>query len=137
MISLGGAAGSGARYAVGVASPTSGAGFPWGTFFVNVSGSFLIGVVVVLLLERFRSARLARPLLVTGFLGGYTTFSTYAVETDELWRHHDLATGIAYVLGSLTVGLLATVAGIVVARATSRGSGGRHAVRSATGTEVP
>jgi CrcB protein len=116
-VAVGGAAGALMRYGVATALPVQPGRFPWSTFAVNVSGSLAIGVLLVLLTERFPRARLARPLLATGFLGAYTTFSTFAVDTDNLLRAHDLWLGVAYLGGSLVAGLAAVVAGVALARA--------------------
>jgi CrcB protein len=116
-VAVGGAAGALVRYGVATALPVHPGRFPWSTFIVNVSGSLAVGVLLVLLTERFPRARLARPLLATGFFGAYTTFSTYAVDTDNLLRGHDLWLAVAYLAGSLVAGLAAVVAGVALARA--------------------
>ncbi|MEP6599861.1 MAG: CrcB family protein, partial [Actinomycetota bacterium] len=84
-VSAGGLLGAEARYAVGEAWPHSGSQFPWSTVVVNASGSLLIGVLLVLLLELTSPHRLARPFLGTGVLGGYTTFSTFSVDVVTLF----------------------------------------------------
>jgi CrcB protein len=111
-----GSVGALARYAVGRILPTAPGHFPWSTFWINVSGSLAIGFVLVLLAERFSRARLARPLIATGFLGAYTTFSTYAVDTDTLFHEHDVATGVIYASASVAAGVLAVLLGVVAAR---------------------
>lgn len=115
-IAAGGALGATARY--GVAQLITGAPdrFPWATFWTNVSGSFAIGVVLMLVLERFPSSRFAQPFLATGFLGGFTTFSSFAVESDVLVKDGHLGTAIAYIVSSLVVGLAAVWAGIACGR---------------------
>lgn len=115
-IGLAGAAGSLCRYAVATMVSSTATGFPWSTFWVNVVGSALIGLILVLLLEKFPGARLARPLIVTGFLGGFTTFSTYVVDADLLVRTGDVATATLYIVASVVVGIAAVVGGIVLAR---------------------
>lgn len=105
-----------ARYGLSEAIRTPPGSFTWSTFAINVSGSLLIGLVLVLLLERFPRARVARPLIVTGFLGAYTTFSTYMVDADLLFRSGDLATGIAYTLASMVGGGVAAGSGIALGR---------------------
>ncbi len=119
-IGLAGALGALARFGVGRAVPTTPGGVPWGTLLVNISGSLGVGFALVMLADRLPRARLVRPVVVTGFLGGYTTFSTYVVEADTLFRHHDLAVGAAYGLGSLLAGTGAALAGILLARAVVR-----------------
>jgi len=111
-ISVGGALGTLARWAVAEALPHDSDGFPWSTWTVNVVGCFLIGVLMVLVVERWSHRSLARPFLGTGVLGGFTTFSTYAVDTRTLVASGRPALATAYVLGTLVVGLLAVVAGL-------------------------
>src|SRR5436305_15338112 len=106
-IAVGGALGSLARYGVSRIVHVSPGHFPWATFWTNVSGSFALGAVLVLLVARFPPSRYVRPFLAVGFIGAYTTFSTMAVETDVLVKDGHAAVGIAYLLASLTAGLLA------------------------------
>lgn len=87
-----------------------GIAFPWGTLLVNVSGCLVIGLVLGLAEERGMS-REARLLLVTGFIGSYTTFSSFAFETHQLIRDGDVAWALAYVLASNVVGLAAVSIG--------------------------
>jgi len=101
-VALGGAAGSVARYLVSIAAlALFGAGFPWGTLAVNVVGSAAIGVAAGLGLEGP-----ARLLLVTGFLGGFTTFSAFSLETGALFERSP-ALAVLYVLASVGLGLAA------------------------------
>lgn len=90
--------------------------FPYGTFIANVTGCFLIGFLVYFT-ERFGTASLPwRLFLVTGFCGGYTTFSSFSFENIELISNHQVFTFLAYTLASLAFGLLATFGGILLAR---------------------
>ena len=114
---LGGMVGSTARYALAQAIPTEPGHFPWATFWTNLSGSFVLGFLLILLLERFPPTRYLRPFLATGVIGAYTTMSTYLVETAVLIKDGHLATGLLYGIGSLVAGLFFAYAGIV-ARAT-------------------
>ena len=114
VVGISGILGALARYGMAEAIPTAPGTFPWSTFAINVSGSLAIGLVLVLLLDRFPRARVARPLIVTGFLGAYTTFSTYTVDADLLFRSGDLLTGVAYALASLAAGTVAALAGIAL-----------------------
>ncbi|WP_432477545.1 fluoride efflux transporter FluC [Nocardioides sp. GXQ0305] len=114
-IAAGGALGSGGRELVERLVPVVG-GFPWPTFLVNVTGALLIGVLMVVVTDVVTGRPLLRPFLGVGLLGGWTTFSTYAVEARELLAAGALPTASAYVLGSLVVGLLATWAGILATR---------------------
>jgi len=122
-VATGGVLGSLARYGVGQLVPTATHGFPWSTLLVNVSGALLLGILMVLLHQRFPPSRYARAFLGTGFLGAYTTFSTYMVETALLAKDGYAQRATAYLLASLVVGLLASWSGIVLGR--SLGSRGR------------
>ena len=89
--------------------------FPWGTFVINVSGSLVIGVAAVLISSEILPAY-ARPLLVVGFLGGYTTFSTYSNETLQLLESGQFGTATLNALGQVVLGLVAVYLGVVLAR---------------------
>jgi CrcB protein len=115
-IAAGGALGGPARYAIARALPTASGSFPWATFWTNVSGAFVLGLVLVFLLERFRPSRYLRAFLGTGVCGAYTTFSTFSVETDLLVRDHRYLTAGAYVGASLLFGLVAVYVGMLLAR---------------------
>jgi CrcB protein len=91
-------------------------GFPWATFWINVSGSVALGVVLVLVLERFPPTRYVRPFIATGFLGAYTTFSTVAVEGDLLVRDHHSALAVVYWIVSLIAGVTGAFFGIALGR---------------------
>lgn len=119
-VALGGVLGALARYGLGVAWPTATGAFPWTTFVVNVSGCLLIGVLLVRLLEAGAVHPLWRPFLGTGVLGGYTTFSTYAVDARALVADGHAATAVVYVLGTLVAAMAAVQLGVVVGRAAFR-----------------
>lgn len=111
--------GANARYWVGVAlKPTLTQAFPWATFAVNLSGCLLIGLVMGGMVHR---AAWVHPLLVVGVLGGYTTFSSFGFETLFLVRDGYWAQAVAYVLGSLLLGVGATALGWAVARSVFSG----------------
>jgi len=115
---LGGALGAVGRYLVSVtALRLTGDGFPWGTFTVNVTGSFLMGVLVVVL-GQFNGMRLS-PFLVTGVLGGFTTFSAFSLDAMTLYERGQAGVAAAYVLASVSLSLAGIVAGLAVARALS------------------
>ena len=116
LIAAGGAAGSIARYAVGiVALRWLGAGFPWGTLAVNVAGSALIGLLGGAVAAGVPLSNEMRLLLITGFLGGFTTFSSFSLDTGTLFlRSPMLAAG--YVAVTLAGGLLAFAVGFGVMR---------------------
>jgi CrcB protein len=117
LVAAGGAVGSALRYGVGkVMGPTVDATFPWHTFLINATGAFVIGLLIV------AAARLGwpgwwRPLIAVGLLGGYTTFSTFALETVELALRGSYGTAAVYALGSLALGLAAAAGGIFLGRA--------------------
>jgi CrcB protein len=127
VIAIGGMLGATARFAVVEALPTEAGRFPWATFWVNLSGSLVLGFALILLLERFPPTRYIRPFLATGILGAYTTTSTYLVETAVLIQDGHAVTGLTYGIGSLVAGLFLAYAGIVAARLNSQ----RHHLREA------
>lgn len=129
-LACGGAVGAVARYVVSLAMPAALGQFPWGTFAVNVSGSVALGFVLILLLERFPRGRLARPVVGAGFLGAYTTFSTFMVDAVELVHAGRPVTAISYVLASLIGGLVAVWMGMAAARLAM---GAERRLREATG----
>ena len=105
-------------------------GWPWATLGINVSGAFVLGGLLILLEELFPSARVARPLIGTGFLGGYTTFSTFAVESFDLLHAHRAGLAMAYVASSTVGALFAVLLGVVLGRAVSRLLGPRRRLRT-------
>jgi len=116
-IALAGSLGALLRYWVdGVVSRRTGGGFPWGTFVVNVSGAFLLGLLFTLLTERYRVDAWARSGLTIGFLGAYTTFSTFSLETYRLLEDRAVGLAAANAFGSLAAGLGALYVGIVLGR---------------------
>jgi len=117
-IALGGALGAPARYGVAEIVHVAPGSFPWATFWTNVSGSFALGAMLALVLERFPPTRYVRPFVATGFLGAYTTYSTFAVETDLLVKDGHAGIGLVYAVASLVAGFVAVWAGIVAARST-------------------
>ena len=119
-VAAGGALGSAGRWLVSVAVPTTG-GFPWPTFLVNVTGALLIGVLMVVVTDVVTGRPLLRPFLGVGLLGGWTTFSTYALEARDLLASGTPGLAATYVVGSLVVGLLATWAGIAATRRLAAG----------------
>jgi CrcB protein len=115
-IAAGGALGGVARYEISLAHPARAGGFPWATWAINVSGSFLLAAIVTLVVERWPPTRYVRPFLGVGFCGGYTTWSTAMTEAVLLVRDHHTPTAIAYLAASLAAGSAATVGGIWLAR---------------------
>jgi CrcB protein len=116
VVALGGMLGASARYGVDRWIPTPPGGFPWATFWVNASGSFLLGVLLVVIVERLRPTRLLRPFLAAGVLGAFTTMSTYQVETALLLEDGRVATAALYSVGSLVVGIGVAYLGLLAGR---------------------
>ncbi len=105
-VALGGAIGSALRYGVNVSAGRAfGTGFPWGTLIVNVVGSFVMGLLVVLVAEK--GGMKFTPLLMTGILGGFTTFSAFSLDTMTLWERSQTGVALAYVGISVTLSLAA------------------------------
>jgi CrcB protein len=120
-VAAGGALGSAGRWLVSAGVPAAG-GFPWPTFLVNVTGALLIGVLMVVVTDVVTGRPLLRPFLGVGLLGGWTTFSTYALEARDLLAGGSPGLAAAYVVGSLVLGLLSTRAGIVATRRLTAGA---------------
>jgi fluoride exporter len=116
IVVVGGAAGTLLRYVLGIAIMNrAGLRFPFGTVIINISGSFLIGFIMTMLTERLNPHPYWRLLLVVGFLGGYTTFSSFEWETLALVRDGSRWLGLVNVVGSVVVGYLAVWLGSVIA----------------------
>lgn len=116
-IALGGALGAVLRYgAVQGAVRVFSAGSPVGTVFVNLIGSFLMGVVAVWFLERIGDAK-AAPFVMAGVLGGFTTFSAFSLDAITLWEQGRQTFALAYVMGSVVGAILALMAGVLIMRA--------------------
>lgn len=122
-VAVGGVAGAEARYLLGVAFPTTAGAWPWTTLGINLSGCLLIGALYTVLTEVGSPHPLLRPLLGVGALGGYTTFSTWSVETVTLATEGHPGLAIGYLLASpvlavlacgLAVAIVRRVAGLVV-----------------------
>jgi CrcB protein len=115
-VALGAVAGTGLRYWVTRAMAGAPGSFPWPTLVVNISGSFLLGVLMALVVGRWPPRRYLRPFVGIGFLGAYTTFSTLVVEADLLVMDHAADVAATYVAVSLIGGLVAAFAGAAVTR---------------------
>ncbi|MHA6267518.1 fluoride efflux transporter CrcB [uncultured Aliiroseovarius sp.] len=114
-VALGGAIGASARYLTGNAVTRAlGHGFPAGTMVVNVLGSILMGVLVVVLARKGGQA--AAPFLMTGVLGGFTTFSAFSLDAVTLFERGQIGTASGYVVGSVVLSLLGFLGGLFVAR---------------------
>ncbi|MBF6332921.1 fluoride efflux transporter CrcB [Nocardia transvalensis] len=116
-IAVGGSIGALARYGLSQLWPVPSGSFPWATFTVNVTGCFLIGVLMVLTTEAWIAHRLLRPFLAVGVLGGFTTFSTYAGEMRSLLQPGTVGLAFGYLAGTLICALLATLLAVRVTRA--------------------
>lgn len=114
----GGCAGGLGRYLLTEALPRS--RFPWATLVVNLSGAFLLALLLVLVLEVLPPSTYVRPLLGTGFCGAWTTFSGIVVPSDELLRDGRAGTAAAYLLASVLGGLVAGFGGLVLGRFVAR-----------------
>ena len=117
MIAFGAAVGANMRYAISVwVARQWGVVFPYGTLLINVAGSFAIGVVMVLLTTRFTSGDSWRLLLVTGLLGGFTTFSAFSYETYMLVLNGSWVVAGLNIFASVGLGLIGVFLGVVLGR---------------------
>ncbi|MER7203902.1 CrcB protein [Streptomyces sp. CB01635] len=116
VVSLGGAVGACARYGAALLWPTSPGAFPWTTMWVNALGCFVIGVFMVIISDMWAAHRLVRPFFGTGVLGGFTTFSTYAVDIQQLVDAGRVRTGLVYLAATLLVALAAVGLGVALTR---------------------
>ncbi len=113
----GGAIGSGARHLVNVGfGRWLGIGFPWWTFFVNIVGCGLMGVLVESLALKFHGSIDLRTFLATGFLGGFTTFSAFSLDFASLMQRQEHMQASLYLIGSVALSILALYAGMSVTR---------------------
>ncbi|WP_405995211.1 fluoride efflux transporter CrcB [Streptomyces sp. NBC_00986] len=116
VVALGGAIGAVARYAASLWWPAASGGFPWTTFGINVVGCSVIGVFMVVITDVWAAHRLVRPFFGTGVLGGFTTFSTYAVDIQKLVDAGHPRTALAYLAATLLAALAAVWLGVTAAR---------------------
>lgn len=115
---LGAGLGGVARYGVHVAAATwLGLGFPYGTLAVNVVGSFFMGLFAVLIAARLGDMPEARLFLMTGVLGGFTTFSAFSLDAYGLWARGEAGLAVLYVVASVGLSIGALIAGLALARA--------------------
>ena len=119
-VSTGGAIGALARDTLTVAWPHQPDAFPWATFVINITGCLLIGVLMVLITEIWAAHRLLRLFVGTGILGGYTTFSTYTLDVQQLVTAGATRTALLYLAGTLAAALAAVYAGITLTRLATR-----------------
>ena len=115
-VAVGGAIGAVGRYLTGVAAVrVMGHGYPWGTLTVNIIGSFLMGVLIVALMTKDGGMRIA-PLLMTGMLGGFTTFSAFSLDALTIFERGQVGQAALYVIGTVVLSLLAIFLGVMIAR---------------------
>lgn len=119
-IAVGGAIGALGRYGLEEAWPSPAGQFPWAVFVINVSGCFLMGILMVFITEIRTVHPLVRPFLGVGVLGGYTTFSTYAGDIQQLVAAGDARTALAYLAATVFAALAAVYAGIALTRLAGR-----------------
>jgi len=115
-VGLGGGIGALARAGAADLWPHPARGWPWSTLVVNATGAALLAVLLVVLARRCPRDRYARPLLGTGLLGGYTTFSTFSVDAAQLIRFDRPGVALGYVVASIAAILLGCLLGLVLAR---------------------
>lgn len=117
IVAIGGMMGAMARYAVtGWVSKINGTFFPYGTLLVNLTGSFILGLLATLLVDRFAVDPLWRLLLTVGFLGSYTTFSSVSYETLKLLETGMFDAALLNIFGGMTAGVFAAWLGVLAAR---------------------
>lgn len=127
VVALGGALGSLVRWAVGLVAPTSEGVVPWSTLAVNVGGSLAVGLLMVLVVDVLPAQRYVRAFWGVGVLGGFTTFSAYAVELRQLLVADAFVVALGYLTATVVLGLMAAAAGLVLGR---RWYGGRRRAAS-------
>ena len=117
LVAAGGALGSVARYLTGLATLRwFGPGYPWGTLAVNLIGGLVIGIFVELIARRFDGSQELRLFIITGILGGFTTFSAFSLEVTVMAERGDYMTAVGYVLVSVLISVAAVFAGLALVR---------------------
>ena len=113
-VAIGGALGSITRYGVGLLLPATTGKFPWATFAVNVIGSFLIGIAYVVIVQKQTWSPELRLWIMTGFLGGFTTFSSFSLEALQLWQQGQNVHALIYIVGSVICCLIAVALAVAL-----------------------
>jgi CrcB protein len=117
LVFIGGGLGSTLRYAVNVlCGRTFGMNFPYGTFIINITGSTVMGLVAGYLVFKGEAAQSARIFIMTGILGGYTTFSAYSLDVVTLYERGEVGAALFYVAGSVLLAVAGLIAGLAVMR---------------------
>jgi len=118
LVAVGGAIGASLRHLVGLVTlRLFGPAFPWGTLTVNVVGSFVMGILVEVIARRLNASTELRLFLMTGLLGGFTTFSSFSLDTANMWERGEAAIAAGYVSGSVILSIGALFAGLALMRA--------------------
>ena len=114
---FGGAIGAAARYGVNVSTPKLlGYGFPWGTMIVNIAGSFVMGMLIAAMALSWNASQEMRVFLITGVLGGFTTFSAFSLDFAALYERKEYGLAFGYAGSSVVISLIAVFAGLYLAR---------------------
>ena len=117
LVFFGGGLGATLRYLVNVfCARCLGTGFPWGTFIINVTGSTVMGLIAGYLAFKGEASQPWRLFIMTGILGGYTTFSAFSLDTAVLYERGELGLAAAYVLGSVVLSIAGLFAGLALVR---------------------
>jgi CrcB protein len=117
LVFVGGGIGASLRHAVNIISARGlGTAFPWGTFIINISGSLVMGLIAGYLAFKGGASQPWRLFLMTGILGGYTTFSAFSLDTALLYERGEIAAALFYVLGSVVLSIAGLFAGLALVR---------------------
>ena len=117
LVFVGGGAGASLRHLVNVSCARwLGTAFPWGTFIINISGSIVMGLIAGYLAFKGEASQPWRLFLMTGILGGYTTFSAYSLDAALLYERGELVAALLYVLGSVVLSIAGLFAGLALVR---------------------
>ena len=117
LVFIGGGLGAILRYALTVASGKAfGTHFPWGTFIINITGSTVMGLIAGYLAFKGEASQSLRLFIMTGVLGGYTTFSAFSLDAGLLYERGEIGLALAYVLGSVLLAIAGLFAGLAIVR---------------------
>ena len=117
LVFVGGGLGASLRHAVNMISARGlGTAFPWGTFIINISGSLVMGLIAGYLAFKGGASQPWRLFLMTGILGGYTTFSAFSLDAALLYERGEIASALFYVLGSVVLSIAGLFAGLALVR---------------------